>query len=267
MDKKAVQLAGVKNIICLNKGNTILSIGKGSNIYAWNLNSNLMEHWKSKNIENYTMCAVGDQQLAVVGKARIEIWSVNGDLIDSITLPKYRGKINCIAWNPVSQQMYLGLNQIKGSGLYQYIGSTWKQIEGFPFQVVKIAFSPNGHQIAVGTNSNRLYYGAINNAQKAPETFTFSSFSHDGKDECNDLAFSPDGKKLAIATKGSKAIIFDLTKKTEALILSDVYEQGMFKVLFLLMANRFIVAAVMDGYMFIKFQLFMEPINFEMCLE
>ena len=232
VDKKAVQLAGVKNIICLNKGNTILCIGKGSNIYAWNLNSNLMRHWKSNNIENYAMCAVGDQQLAVVGKARIEIWSVNGDLIDSITLPKYRGKINCIAWNPVSQQMYLGLNQIKGSGLYQYIGSTWKQIEGFPFQVVKIAFSPNGHQIAVGTNSNRLYYGAINNAQKAPETFTFSSFSHDGKDECNDLAFSPDGKKLAIATKGSKAIIFDLTKKTEALILSDVYEQGMFKVLF-----------------------------------
>lgn len=245
--KKATELDGVRSLVALNGGKQIVFAGKESGLFFWDLQTDKFNIKESSNGSISDICQIYNNRIAVVRQGAIEIWSAEGQLLQPLNYPLPFMKVNCVAYNPHNKKIYCGIENLGASGLFEWNGK-WKNVPGFPASVKVIAFSAHSKMVAVGSMENSIYLSTTD--FKTPvQKMMFTNFSHDGTEECFDLAFSPDGKKLAAATKGSKVIIFDIKSRSETMLLSDVYEEGVFRVIFS-PNGRSIYAGTGDGWVY-----------------
>lgn len=231
LDSMEIPLLGIKKLINISHGKQLIACGESADLYWWDIDKDSLFHKTVACGTVQDLCQIDAEHFAVLGEEGVEIWNSKGERQQKI-LPPPGGGLNCLAWNPQNTTFYLGrYNGAEGSGLFERYKGRWKPIEGYPSSVVCIDISTDGQKLAVGTMDNKIYWGSIQNLSK-PATIAFSKYSTDPQEEAYDLAFSPDGESLAVATKGGKFILLRLKKGYEQMILGDMDDAGMHRVVF-----------------------------------
>jgi WD40 repeat protein len=123
-----------------------------------------------------------------------------------------------LAWSPDSRT----LGVANGKTIKLWDAATGKELQTFSFEleVSGLAFSPDSSMLAVGTNAASLYDVATGRQLRAfPEVVTLPNGWVLGGGM--NVAFSPDGKKLAGGMMGGTAILWDVASGEKVQVFSD----------------------------------------------
>ncbi len=143
----------------------------------------------------------------------LSLWDATGTSIGSYTSVSWIESIKGLAWQSDSSLLYLG---VYGEGLHAFNVTTQAHAgtDTPGLRVTGISLAPGGRYMAVALESGIVYLADLNTRWKDAHNFA------NGYGAALSIAWSPDGKYLAVGYASNVAVVYDSVARTAAYTLT-----------------------------------------------
>jgi WD40 repeat protein len=166
----------------------------------------------------------------------LQVYSFNGTALTAVTSKDYGTIIYSVAWSPDGKYLAIGGNGPTGDNelqIYSFSAATLTAVtsQDYGTAIYTVAWSPDGRYLAVG-GTEPAKFGVEDNTNEL-QIYTFDGktlipvISQDYGTAINSVAWSPDGKYLAIGgngpTGGNELHVYSFNNSSLSLVTSKDY--------------------------------------------